>query len=87
VAGTLLHGTRFADVEVLAKLAAKVAARGSERKNCRAGIKMKEWFLLDGINGHRGGASIALLNQCAVNVLTDIAKAVLSGSDVAVPGT
>jgi len=47
-------------------------------------MKVEERLLLNGIDGQRRGASVALLNQLSANVFPDIAEAVLAHADVAV---
>jgi len=49
VNGGLLHGTRLADVKVLAELAAEVASGGAQREDGRAGMEVEERLLFDGI--------------------------------------
>ena len=66
---------RLGDVPVLAELAAEVAAGGAEREDLRAGEKVVERLLLDGIDGEAGGAAVAERDQLAAFVLADEAEA------------
>ena len=80
-----LVGLGLRDVPVLAEEAAHVAAGGAHGENLRAGKKVVERLLLDGIHGKRGGAAVAELQEPSAFVLADEAEAVLAFSDVAVP--
>src|SRR5207248_9047834 len=75
------------DRPVLAKLAAQVAAGGSERKDARAGIELVERLFLDRVDTKAGAFAIGREDHLAVAVFADEAKAAVAGPQMTVART
>lgn len=74
----------FGDVPILAEEAAHVAAGSADAEDARAGKKMAEGLLFDGIDLECGGGGVAEAEEFAALIDADEAEAGLAGADVAV---
>ncbi len=77
---------RLGDIPVLTKEATHVATGGAQAEDARAGKKVIERLLFDGIDLKRGGRGIAETVQLSVLVDSDVAETGLAWANVAMAG-
>ena len=78
---------RFRDVPVLTEFTAQIAACSSKRQDRRAGEKVIEWLLFDGIDTESCAATVSCQLHLAINILADKAEASIAGLQATISGT
>ena len=72
---------------VLAEFTAQVAAHGAKAENARAGIKVVERFLFDGVQGETGGAAVGGAVESSAFIFSHIAETAGALRDAAIART
>ena len=76
--GQLIPFARFADVPVLAKPAAEIAAGCAKGEHAGSGQKMVKWFFFDGIDAEPAAAAIGSQDDLVIQAFSNKAETTLA---------